>query len=305
MMKRIVTTCLLAGALAFHALPALADPAEEGSVHFQRGVELYREGDLKAALVEFKRANELSPSFRILYNIGQAEAQLGNYLEAIHAFEQYLNAGGSQIPTARRTEVSEDLARLRLRIGTVMVTSNVSGAVLLIDGVAHGKLPLTEKIPLNVGQHRIELQDGERRQSATIELPGGETKNVELNFAPRAVNVTLPPTIEVEKNYAPMWISFGIAAAATASAVTFGLLAFDRDKDHENELERTHTGTYDADDKASTIKTFSLVSDISTAVAAVSAGVGIYFLIRPPTRTTTTAPQVGLGPGSFSILQRF
>ena len=315
-MKRTVSslaTFMLAGTLVLHASPAWADPVEEGTQHFQRGVTLYREGDLNGALVEFRRAYELSPSFKILYNIGQAEVQLGHYVEAIAAFEQYLATGGSQVPSARRTEVSEDLQRLRQRVGTIMVRSNVVDAALSINGEPRGRLPLAAPIALNVGRHTIELRDGERVQAATVDLPGGEAKTVNIDFPvvhpsapppPPAPVAQPPPEPRTTASYTPAWISFGVAAAATAGAVTFGVLAYTADRSHRDELGRPHGGVYDAEGEASKIRTYSLVSDVLTGAAVLSAGVGIYFLLRPPTHTVPSS-QVGVGPGSLSFTHRF
>jgi len=42
----------------------------ETKLHFQRAVKLYSEEDYRGALVEFKRAYELSNNYVILYNLG-------------------------------------------------------------------------------------------------------------------------------------------------------------------------------------------------------------------------------------------
>src|SRR5512145_1254691 len=46
---------------------------EEASQRFQRAVKLYRERSFDAALAEFNRAYELSPDYRVLYNLGQVQ----------------------------------------------------------------------------------------------------------------------------------------------------------------------------------------------------------------------------------------
>lgn len=304
-MKSYLATTLLASALVFHVGLASADAVDEATEHFKQGVELYRENHLQAALVEFRRANEISPNYRMYYNIGQAEAGLGNYIEAVTAFEQYLTSGGAQVPAERRNEVSEDLARLKARIGAVMVHSNTADATVLIDGTPRGKLPLADKIPLNVGKHTIELQSGERRQTATVDLPGGETKDVTVDFPPEAPvrAIGSAPAVRTEKNYVPMWIGFGVAAASAAGAVTFGILANSKNSDHEDRLASPQSGPYDANGEASSIRRLALVSDILTSVAIVSGAVGVYFAIRPPTRTSSTS--VGVGPGSLRLVTTF
>jgi tetratricopeptide (TPR) repeat protein len=93
---RLVALLLLAlGAGMTVATPARAesapeevDPAarKEASERFRRGVKLYRDADYVAALVEFKRAYELAPNFRVLYNLGQTSRQLKDYAAALDAY---------------------------------------------------------------------------------------------------------------------------------------------------------------------------------------------------------------------------
>src|SRR4051794_6696164 len=44
------------------------DPKEEAIARFKRGLELHGEGDFSAALIEFRKAYELAPQYRVLYN---------------------------------------------------------------------------------------------------------------------------------------------------------------------------------------------------------------------------------------------
>src|ERR1043166_1717810 len=47
---------------------------------FAHGVELYRAGAYDAALAAFTRAYELAPTYRILYNLAQVQAQRQDYV---------------------------------------------------------------------------------------------------------------------------------------------------------------------------------------------------------------------------------
>src|SRR5215813_11224181 len=49
------------------------DPARAAFAHFSRGLELYDEGDLRAALFEFTRAQEIAPNYKLFYNIAVCE----------------------------------------------------------------------------------------------------------------------------------------------------------------------------------------------------------------------------------------
>src|SRR5438876_6791259 len=76
---------------------------DEAAAHFRRGVDLFKEADFRGALIEFRRANQLAPSFRVLYNIGQCYLELQDYGGALRSFQAYLSEGGKGIPRDRRS----------------------------------------------------------------------------------------------------------------------------------------------------------------------------------------------------------
>src|SRR3954470_7819868 len=61
------------------AAPAQSEKVKEATTRFERGLALYDDGDFDAALVEFNRAYSLSPTYKILYNIGKIERGKNDY----------------------------------------------------------------------------------------------------------------------------------------------------------------------------------------------------------------------------------
>ncbi|RYE85226.1 MAG: hypothetical protein EOO75_17190, partial [Myxococcales bacterium] len=109
--RRLVSSAVLASLTGLTLVgaprPAHAAPneaQEEGRQRFKRGVEFFKEGDYNAALVEFRRAYEVAPSYRILYNLGQTSYELQDYAGALTAFTRYLKEGGAEVDAARRAE---------------------------------------------------------------------------------------------------------------------------------------------------------------------------------------------------------
>ena len=94
---------ILVALLSFSSL-AHADSKDAARSHFEHGVELYREGDFRAALIEFQRAYEASPNYKVLYNLGQTNLELQDYAGALKALRGYLEGGGGAVPAARRTK---------------------------------------------------------------------------------------------------------------------------------------------------------------------------------------------------------
>src|SRR5262245_57032431 len=62
---------------------------DEAKLHYDRGIQLYNEGAYELALIEFQRAYQLFPNYKILFNIGQVSAQLGNYAGATQALRKF------------------------------------------------------------------------------------------------------------------------------------------------------------------------------------------------------------------------
>src|SRR5439155_2226394 len=116
--------CLLLGLVLFGApLAARADesPRKEASTHFQRGVDLYNDGDFRGALVEFKKAYTIWPRANVLYDVGQTQFQLMDYAGALNTMNRYLAETGAT--AAHRAEVESTVEVLRGRVGRGLLTT--------------------------------------------------------------------------------------------------------------------------------------------------------------------------------------
>ena len=131
------------------------DPKVEAKAHFRRGIEAYEAHRLSEAAAEFRMAYELSPAYKVLYNIGQVSAALGDAVAAVYAYEKYLEQGGNEIPVARRQAVQAELAEQQARIGSVTLKCTPDGASLQIDGKLSGTTPLGTPIRLTEGRHTL------------------------------------------------------------------------------------------------------------------------------------------------------
>jgi hypothetical protein len=161
------------------AAPAPGANMEEAQRRFKRGSELYKEGDLAAALVEMKRAYELVPSFKILYNLGQIAYQMHDYAGALRYFRQYLDVGQSAVPADRRHELADEIPRLEQRVGRLEITAADRNLDVLVDDAPVGRSPLAAPVAVNEGRRRIEVVGaGGARRSSVVEVPGGELVRV-------------------------------------------------------------------------------------------------------------------------------
>jgi tetratricopeptide (TPR) repeat protein len=305
-------------------LPGSSASVEKGRAHFQRGVELFREGDYRAALVEFKRSYESAPSYRILYNIGQTSFELQDYANALRAFERYLAEGGADVPANRRTIVEGEIRKLQGRVARVDVEVNVAGAQITVDDAPVGTSPLSEPVLVSAGVRRIAaLKPPLVAALRSVELAGGDRTKIVLKLedppqtnpdrpepsGPTALNPITGAPQDPCPNRTPSWISLGVTGALGAGAAVTGLLALQANSKLQDDLDQTYPGDQNIiDDSRSNLRTWSYVADGLTVATIIAAGVTVYLGFRTagrPARTDARAPGglqfVGARPGGLAF----
>lgn len=278
-MRRVAKSLVLSLALAGVAVaapaaaqqPAPAQGFADAPAHFQRALELYGEQDFAGALVEFRRAYELAPSYKMLFNIGQVCYQLTDYACAMRSFEQYMKEGGSAVSTERRQEVEKEIAKLRSRVGHLEIVTNVPGVEITIDDVAVGKTPLPSSVVVSTGKRRVVgTREGYSPVSRIVEVAGTDSSRIELVFASQSGGVS-------ERRYESRWntyswIGLGVTAALAAAGTVSGIVALNESstlKDERFAGTQLTPAMTSAQDSA---ETFSLVSDLCFGGAILAFG---------------------------------
>jgi len=187
--------------IALTTLPAGSQPAaptkearDEAKSRFLKGLDLFKEGDYQAALIEFRRANELAPNYNVLYNIGQVYFQLTDYPNALMSLERYLKEGGDQVSAKRREEVQKDIDKLRARIANLDITTNVPEVDIAIDDISQGRTPFQKPLMVGAGRHRITAsKEGFRSVTKVIEVAGADSLKIPLELQEQRSNTPPPP----------------------------------------------------------------------------------------------------------------
>ncbi|HEU4405534.1 MAG TPA: tetratricopeptide repeat protein [Polyangiaceae bacterium] len=320
-LRRMVAALLAAGLAG--AGPARAQepkPApsaqEEGRGHFQRGVEFFKEGDYRAALAEFKRSYETAPSYRILYNIGQANNGLQDYAGALRAFERYLAEGGAEIDAERRAQVQAEIRRLRARVAFVEIEVNVPGAEIFVDDVSVGLSPLESPVLVSAGVRKIgAVKPPSPPASRVVELVGGDKKRVALALAspePGPRPAPGPRADQADASGGPSRVPFWVALAATGAlgvgtAVT-GVLALQERRSLDDAFEGTDDEAID--DARARARAFAVTADVLGAATLLAGGVTLYFALRPSPKSPAPSAsarslELGLKPGGASLRLSF
>lgn len=282
------------------AQPAIArtGDAKEAEQRFLRARQLFDEGDYALALVEFNRAYELSPNYRVQFNIAQIHIQLFNYAAARTALEKFLREGGADIPEARKAQAESDLQMLKGRTAYLKVVTVPPTAEVSVDDAPLGEGPFTSPVLVNAGQRKVTVtRAGFVPQTKAVTLAGGDTQDLtfelvlvpveEHNEGPKLTTVT-------KKNYTPAIIGWSATGLLGVGAAVFGGLYLSKEADLRNlEDPKTNnvTTTNRADHEASATR-LAVAADVFGVLAIGAAAVSVYFTLRPPqTETlTTTSP---------------
>jgi hypothetical protein len=204
-----------AGALALALVVcALARGARAGDVTiepearklFEAGVELLDDPEgprYERAYRSFKAAYEISPSPRMLGNIGLCAMMLQRDGEAIDAYTRYL-AEVKDIDPEERAQIEKDLKVLEAEVATLTVETDDGGTVVdehvktrggsvtnRYGPVIGGRLVLR----LRPGTHRLSIETSAGASKArVIELAPGQSKTQSLGVAAAAAEGADPST---------------------------------------------------------------------------------------------------------------
>lgn len=299
---------------------------EEAKRHFLRGRELYDENNFQAALVEFRRAYELAPTYRLLFDIGQVYYQLQDYPNALKSFTRFLQEGKAEIPQQQRDDVQREIDKLKGRVATLRITTSRLQADVSIDDVPVGKTPLAEPILVSPGRRKITATlPGYGPATKTVEVAGMDTLDVSLDLvalAPDGSEAGGPSgasggSAGLKADTASSggkgamigaWVATGVLAVGAGVVGGLTLSASSDLKDKRETFGTTRTELDEARDKT---KTMALVTDILIGATAVAAGVSIYLTATSgsSTQRTGAAPaptlRVGVGPGSVKLAGTF
>ncbi len=294
----------------------------EARQRFDRGLQLYRDGDYELALIEFSRAYEIVPDFRVLYNIAQVSMTLGRYAQARRSLEQYLKDGAETMDPARREAVERDLAMLSERTATLFISSNVKGADVVVDEDVIGRTPMASPILLDAGLHTVTLRKpGYLPASERITLAGRDAAERSIELRPVPVNererIVVERQVDTSTEKEPTvpslvwagWIATGALATSAAVTGVLGVSAAGELEDLQNDPDAQRRELNDAQKRADSL---FLTADLLTAAALLTGGASLYFTLftggpaqRPERDAPPRSASVGVGWRTVNVLTHF
>lgn len=140
------------------ASSAFAGPVSEAERRFQSGVALAEEGRWDVALVEFRASLAEKPTRAAALNAAICLEKLARYPEAVVTLEGVLADRSLAFTAADVDALKAKLESLRDLVGDVLVTANVVGAEVLVDGVVRGRIPLDAPLAVGAGARAIRVE---------------------------------------------------------------------------------------------------------------------------------------------------
>jgi hypothetical protein len=279
--------------------PDLQDTAR---AHFQRGLQLAEEGAYGLALIEFQRAYELAPSYKLLYNIGLVQMQLGKWARSMRSLRQYIEQGGTEISTDRRAEVEHDIALLGTRTAALTIRVSVPGATVELDQEVVGRSPLPTQV-VDAGEHRLRVTSrGFQPYEQPVVLAGGDVSTLPVTLVPM-VAPKGPKEQEGHPLPAGVWLSWAGTGLLAVGAGVCAAVALKYNSDLST-LRQTPASalTTTGQSDANLASAYAWATNILGGAAIVAAGLSTYLTVRA---SSTTTVRGSIGPGSVQIAGEF
>jgi hypothetical protein len=334
MLSSLLAVSLILGSGVTHAqgptgAPAAAPTEEaknEAKTRFLKGVKLQEEGSLEAAIIEFERAYDLAPNYRVLYNIAVVYRDKGDKAAALRSFERYLADGGTELDAKRKKDVDGEIARLRDLVAYVTIKANVAGADVTLDDFPIGKTPISKVIYVNVGRRKLEIsKDGYKGDQKIVTLAGGDRPTIEFTLkeikkeppppiptatavptatATAAPSAPTPPREDPGTSQRTLGYALGgVGIVGLGVGAAFGLLANSKWSSVKDVCKDTGAGrkcpTQADQDKAESAKSQANIGTLGFALGGTALAAGIVLLLTIP--SAKEEPVVGSMPHGLRL----
>jgi len=307
------TSALVLLSILAQLSPPAADPQAKAQAQglLTVGWTLYEKGDYAGALEKFNAAYTAYPSPKLLFNIGQANRDLGRPVEAMEAFEKFLasdtDASSETIADARKA-----VAELREKLGRIRIDCETAGAEVNVDGKNVGQTPLPNLVWATPGHHLIAASHPSTTPVLeSVDVTAGSVGTVTLRLRLPAIPVAAEPVPEPEVSPPPAapnldlgtspapsdarkgwwlgrkwtWVAAGSTALLAAGAITVGLAMQSRFDSLDKSCGGGNpSGPGCSEGDISSVRTREIAANVLwglAGAAAVTTGVLFYFEGRP------------------------
>lgn len=307
-------TLIFLALLAQEGTPKLdPDAKARAQVILKEGTQLYQQGSFADALEKFENAYAVFPSPKLLFNIGQANRELGRPVEAMSAFERF-QAEATDVSPELFSEARRSVDQLSRKTGKLIIDCDTPGSEIAIDGKGVGKAPLADPIRVMPGQHQVTATHPRSSPAIeTVTVNAGEVGTAVIRLRPLGEYLAMPtapdaaPDIDLHATPESRgwwlgrkwtWVAAGSTVIFAGVATTAGLMMKSKFDALRNSCGKAAGANWtgcssDEVDSVSTRKNIANVFWGLTAAAAVTTGVLFYF----EGHEVTVAPVAGSSTG--------
>ncbi len=299
--------------LGLASAPALAKEPTAAEIKMSKDMVRDAIGEAKAghcpeAIRMLKEANAIRESAEAYYNLADCQATTGKMKDALGSLKRGAAVAEQQKDKAMRAQIAEGLKVLEATIPTLAIElpAGVQGASVTIDAQAVPEEELKAPIPVDPGEHTVEVKaPGRKPFSRTVkaEQEARIVVSVELEEGPKE-------TVSSGKRTVPLgtWIAAGASVALLAGGVgAFVAAGSEADAGREAcaKLRTCDEG------QRSTVRSLDGAALGLWIGAGLAAGVAVtLFVLQPKAPADGAAKQgatarVVVGPGSVSVVGAF
>ena len=276
--------------------------SEDVEQHYQRGLELRRTNQDRAALEEFRMVFRAEHSVRAQAQIAFAEQELGLWSNAAADIEAVHDAHGDAWADRHQAVINESFEAIESHFVVLEVIDAVPGAEIHVDGSFVGTVGSASPVRIEGGQRHIEVRaEGYALTQRVIEVLPGATQRVSV------------PMIRIPRRPLPRDLRLlGWSTAIGAGLLVVGgavALVFERNDGNAFNASTCAVMSETAlTSTCSSLESITHTSGILSVVGFVGGallGITSTVLFTRPTQATPRTPialACGAGPGRYGAM---
>jgi hypothetical protein len=172
--------------------PEAAASSADVLAHFNNGNRLYDAADYAGALEEYRAALRGHRTAATMHAVAACLEQLARYVEALDQYDE-LREEFPKLSKSLEAKVAPAIEKLRSKVGTLVVQDDaLSGALLVVDKIPRGPLPLAKPLRLSTGKHDVRVQkEGFDSIPGTVDVKPGQDNPAQLGAKPNVGRLTV------------------------------------------------------------------------------------------------------------------
>lgn len=172
-------------------LPVTAHAEEEGAESTQPSTDPYRQA---TSLIQEKRYEEArqillelwskTPAYDVAASLGEVELRLKRYADAMRHLTYAISNPPPPDSEKKPESVEAWFAKAKKHVASYVITTNVEGGLVSVDGIPVAETPLMTPIYVEPGRHVVAVsKSGFQMARATVLASAGITEELPLNLA--------------------------------------------------------------------------------------------------------------------------